>query len=416
MYARKPEASPREPVSLFVPVALTKPALAAALGIDGGAIFQILAVEDLGLSPAAIGTAFGLGLLSLPMQLWAGRMPLRLARRNLQIFLVLAAIQGALLAWLLAVGATGGLAATALVVTVTAEVAISVLFATAWQPLLSTRLRGRDRQRINAGWTALGRGLVAGLLVVFSAADVAGRSLLLVALSLVAIGVAANLGRIAVTDVNAPAPPTSHSTLRPQRLTTPAMRWILGSFIVINLGALPLWLVYLSQVMWPAANLGVVGAIQTAAVVGALLAWRTTEGDVGRRAMVGVLLVLGGSLALLVVGKAAESNGEHATVLVVTVAMTFGMMYASLALLEMAHRLVGAQDGVVRIFTLIDVVDSSSLQLGLFVGGLLVTWSVQVTTWAPYVAFVVAMSMLAAAAMGRTVRLTKDASVGDRSI
>ena len=134
MYAHKSEASPPEPVSLFVPVALTKPALAAALGIDGGAIFQIFAVEDLGLSPAAIGTAFGLGLMSLPMQLWAGRMPLRLARRNLQIFLVLAAIQGALLAWLLAVGATGGLAATALVVTVTAEVAISVLFATRGNP------------------------------------------------------------------------------------------------------------------------------------------------------------------------------------------------------------------------------------------------------------------------------------------
>jgi len=187
VYAHRSEASPPEPVSRFVPMALTKPALAAALGIDGGAIFQILAVEDLGLSPAAIGTAFGLGLMSLPLQLWAGRMPLRLARRNLQIFLVLAAIQSALLAWLLAVGATGGLAAMALVVTVTAEVAISVLFATAWQPLLSTRVRSRDRQRINAGWTALGRGLLAGLLVVFSAADVAGRSLLLVALSLVAI-------------------------------------------------------------------------------------------------------------------------------------------------------------------------------------------------------------------------------------
>ncbi len=415
MYAHRSEASPPEPVSRFVPMALTKPALAAALGIDGGAIFQILAVEDLGLSPAAIGTAFGLGLMSLPLQLWAGRMPLRLARRNLQIFLVLAAIQSALLAWLLAVGATGGLAAMALVVTVTAEVAISVLFATAWQPLLSTRVRSRDRQRINAGWTALGRGLLAGLLVVFSAADVAGRSLLLVALSLVAIGVAANLKRITVTDVNTPAALTSHSNARSQRLTS-AMRWILGSFIVINLGALPLWLVYLSQVMWPAADLGAVGAIQTIAVAAALLAWRTTKGDLGRRAMVGVLLVLGGSMALLGVGKAAESSGEHATVLVVTVAMTFGMMYTSLALLEMAHRLVGEQDGVVRIFTLIDVVDSSSLQMGLFVGGLLVTWSVRVTTWAPYVAFVVAMSILATAAVGRTVRLTRDTSVGDGDI
>ena len=56
-------------------------------------IFQILAVENLGLSPAAIGTAFGLGLISLPFQLLAGRIPLRLAKRNVQIFLVLAAIR-----------------------------------------------------------------------------------------------------------------------------------------------------------------------------------------------------------------------------------------------------------------------------------------------------------------------------------
>lgn len=165
--------------------------------------------------------------------------------------------------------------------------------------------------------------------------------------------------------------------------------------------------------MWPAANLGAVGAIQTAAVVAAQLAWRTTEGDLGRRAMVGVLLVFAGGVALLGVGKAADSSGEHATVLVVTVAMTFGMMYASLALLEMAHRLVRKQDGVVRIFTLIDVVDSSSLQVGLFVGGLLVSPSVRATTCTPYVAFVMAMSFLALAAVGRAVRLTRATFVSD---
>ncbi len=207
-------------------------------------------------------------------------------------------------------------------------------------------------------------------------------------------------------------PPTSLSSALPQSLT-PAMRWILGGFIAINLGALPLWLVYLSQVMWPAADLGAVGAIQTAAVVAALLAWRTTEGDLGRRAMVGTLLVFAGSVALLGIGKAADSSGDHATVLVVTVAMTFGMMYTSLALLEMAHRLVRERDGVVRIFTLIDVVDSSSLQVGLFVGGLLVSGSVRATMWTPYVAFVTAMSCLAMATVGRAMRLTREAFVSD---
>lgn len=406
----KPNTSGRrqpEPMRRFVPVALTKPALAAALGIDGGAIFQILAVENLGLPPAAIGTAFGLGLLSLPLQLWAGRIPLRLARRNVQIFLVVAAIQSAFLAWLLAAGATDGLAETALVVTVTAEVAISVLFTTAWQPLLSSRARSRDRQRINAGWNALGRGMLAGLLIAFSASDVVGRSLLLLALSLVAISVAAYVGRISLSDIDTPALPTSLHNTRSQRLT-PAMRWILGSLVAINIGALPLWLVYLSQVMWPEADLGVVAAIQTAAVVAALLAWRTTEGDLGRRATAGVLLILGGSMGLVAVGKIAESRSEQVTVLAVTVAMTFGMTYASLGLLEMAHRLIDERDNVVRIFTLIDVVDSSSLQLGLLIGGLLVTSSVRTATWAPYVAFVVITSIVAVAVVARTVRLTKD--------
>ncbi len=411
MTTQESAASHPEPVRRFVPVAVTKPALAAALGIDGGAIFQILAVENLGLSPAAIGTAFGLGLLSIPLQLWAARIPLRLARRNLQIFLVLAAIQSALLALLLAVGATDGLAATALVVTVTAEIAISVLFTTAWQPLLSTRSTSRDRQRINSGWTAFGRGLLAGLLIVFAAADVTGRALLLLMLSFVAIGVAINLRRITITDVNNFVAPPFALIRRPKPTPLPpALRGILGSFIAINLGALPLWLVYLSQVMWPAVNLGGVGALQTAAVVAALLAWRTTEGDLGRRAVIGVLLILGGSLALLGVGQVAESSGEHITVLAVTIVMTFGMMFASLALLEMAHRLVREQGDVVPMFTLIDVVDSSSLQLGLFVGGLLVTWSVQTTAWSPYVVFVVATSILAVAAVIRTVRLASPRS------
>lgn len=406
-----------EPVSRFVPVALSKPALAAVLGIDGGAIFQILAVENLGLSATAIGTAFGLGLMSIPFQLWAGRIPLRLARRNLQIFLVLAAIQSALLAWLLVVGATGGLAATALVVTVTAEIGISVLFATAWQPLLSTRARSQDRQRINAGWAALGKGLLAGLLIVFSAAEVTGRSLLLVVLSLIAIGVALNLGRIDITGLAPVVPPSSQPKAHTQRLP-PAMWWILASFTTINLGALPLWLVYLSQVMWPAANLGVIAAIQTIAAVVALLVWRTTEGTLGRRAVIGALLVLTSSTALFTIGVTAESSGEHAIVLIVTVLMTFGMMQTSLALLEMAHRLVTAQRSIVRAFTLVDVVDSSSVQLGLFMGGLLVTWSGQTSTSTstPYTFFIVGVSALAAMVVAYTAKLTRNLSATDSGI
>jgi hypothetical protein len=60
----------------FIAVALTMPALKSAVGIDGGAIFQILAAEDLGLDPRAIGIAFAMGVVSVPIQLLAARLPL----------------------------------------------------------------------------------------------------------------------------------------------------------------------------------------------------------------------------------------------------------------------------------------------------------------------------------------------------
>lgn len=403
MTADPRESSRPEPLRRLVPVTLLKPVLGAALGIDGGPLFQILAVENLGLSPVAIGTAFGLGLLSLPVQLWAARLPLHRVRRNLQLFLFIAAVQALLLAGLLAIGATGGLAATALVVTVTAEIAISVLFTTAWQPLLSARARSQDRQRLNAFWPAVGRGLLAGVLVVFSAANVAGRAAVLVVLAAVAIGTAFQLRH--VTAPRAPEPlATDRATATAKTPIPLGIKRILASFALLNFGALPMWLVYLSEVIWPSADLGLVGAVQTIAVVAALLAWRTTEGPLGRRAMIGTVAVLAGSLALLTVDGAVESTFEQGTVLAVTVAMAGGATYASVALLESAHRIVHDQTSV-RNFTLLDVVDSSSLQLGLFIGGLLVAASATGESPTPYVVFVVTTTFAATAVISRTTWL-----------
>src|SRR5215213_2800753 len=89
----------------FLPIILLMPTLKSAIGIDGGAVFQLLAIEDLRLSPTQIGVAFGLGVLSLPVQVWAARIPLSRARRNLRIFLILSAAQAWLLAALVAAGA-----------------------------------------------------------------------------------------------------------------------------------------------------------------------------------------------------------------------------------------------------------------------------------------------------------------------
>lgn len=103
-------------------IRMLTPLLWAVLGIGGGPIFQIIAVENLGLSAAALGITFGCCVVSLPFQVLAARMPLQWARRNVQWFLAMAALQTWILATLVAIGATGALAIMALVVTVTAEI------------------------------------------------------------------------------------------------------------------------------------------------------------------------------------------------------------------------------------------------------------------------------------------------------
>lgn len=387
----------REPLRRFLPVTLLTPVLGAALGIDGGALFQILAVENLQLSPAAIGTAFGLGLLSLPVQLWAARLPLHRARRNVQLFLWIAAAQGLILAGLLATGATGVWASTALVVTVTAEIAVSVLFATAWQPLLSARARSDERQRLNTFWPAVARGVLAGTLVAFSASNTAGRTLILVVLAAAAAASAVLLRR--VDEAAATAPAVGDATAPATSIPT-AMKWILASFALLNVGALPLWLVYLDDVAWPTANLGLIAAIQTLASVAALLAWRTTDGPLHRRANVGVLLVLLGSLTLLAISGTVDTGAEQAAVFALTATMAGGATYTRVALLETAHRTVDT-DSSVRSFTYLDVVASSALQLGLFAGGWLATASSVTDSPNPFVMFVVATTIAATATVIR---------------
>ena len=388
----------REPLRRFLPVTLLTPALGAALGIDGGALFQILAVENLQLSPAAIGTAFGLGLLSLPVQLWAARLPLHRARRHVQLFLWIMAAQGLILAGLLVTGTTGVWASTALVVTVTAEIALSVLFATAWQPLLSARARSADRQRLNTFWPAVARGVLAGTLVAFSASNTAGRALILVVLAAAAATSAVLLWRVDEAPAAAPAAAVEEPT-SPASIPIP-MKWILASFALLNIGALPLWLVYLDDVAWPTANLGLVAAIQTLASVAALLAWRTTEGPLHRRANVGVLLVLLGSLTLLAINGTVDTGAERAAVFALTATMAGGATYTRVALLETAHRTVDT-DSSVRSFTYLDVVASSALQLGLFAGGMLVTASSVTDGPSPFVVFVVATTIAATATVIR---------------
>ena len=384
-------------VSRFIPVTLFMPLFCAVLGIDGGPIFQIFAIEDLELSPTAIGVAFGLGIVSVPIQLYAARIPLHRARRNTQLFLIIAAVQAWILALLIAFEVTGPLASTALVVTVTAEIALSVLFATAWQPLLSWSVDTTQRQRLNATWPAAARGLLAGLLLLFAALDGPGRALFITAAGLLAAACALGLQRV-------PDPPrqldertpTSHtSEIRSRVPLSRETRTILIAFAAVNIGALPLWLVYLDTVLWPTANLGVVAGIQVAAAMVALLAWRPTDGDITKRALAASVILLAAVIAIPVVGDTVNSPAKQATILAITAAIGAAGTTIRVAMLETAHRTVKPADSV-RAFTILDVVASTSLQAGLLAAGFLIAASTT-TTWPidPYLIFVTASSTAA---------------------
>jgi hypothetical protein len=252
----------------------------------------------------------------------------------------------------------------------------------------------------------MGRGLLAGVLVVFAAVNVAGRVAVLIALAAAAVAIAYQLRRVSSDRTAVPLPAVGASSAKVPM--APAMKWILASFTLINLASIPMWLVYLAEVSWPDANLALVGAVQTAAVVAALLAWRSTDGPVGRRVIAGTLVLLAGSCALLTVGGTVAGTREQVTVFAVSAAIAAGSTYASIALLEAAHRLVTDENSV-RSFTLLDVVDSSSLQFGLFAGGLLVAVSSAGEPLSPYVLFIIATTLVATAVIGVTVRFhTRD--------
>jgi hypothetical protein len=387
------DRSRRSSIGRYIPATILAPLVGASLGIDGGPIFQILAVENLGLSAAAIGLAFGLGVVSLPIQLYASRIPIERARSNVQIFLVLAALQAWVLAVLVGIGATGGLATVALGITVTAEISLSVLYATAWQPLLASGLDTYGRQRLNSTWPAVARGGLAAAVVLFAALDSTGRSAFLTVVGALAIAVAIGLNAI---DAPRPAPPAAATTTTSSTSATalaPATRIALVVFAAVNLGAVPLWLVYLDKVLWPTANLGAIAAVQTVASMAALLAWRPTAADVTRRALVASITTVAAAAGIALVDDPIGSGVEQTVVVAATALVAVGTTTVRIAMLEAAHRVVRPAN-TVRAFTLIDVVASTSLQVGLLVSGLLITASTGAGSGLtdPYRAFVVVTS------------------------
>ena len=355
----------------FLPVMFAVPMLGVSLGVDGGPIFQILAIENLGISAAALGTAFGLGILSLPLQIWAARLPVWVARRNLQRFLVAVAVQALVVAGLVGAGATGTAASLALGITVLAEISASVLFATSWQPLLAASLGTVDRQRLASTGSAVSRLAVAGAVVLFAALGEVGRAIFLVVVAAAGLGAAWSIRSIPEPR-RADADDDESGDVVPEARLSPVTRRILTVLGVANFVALPLWLVYLAEVLWPDANLGLVGGVQMFAGVVALLAWRSTDGDVLGRALVAIAASAAVAIVVAVVPAASEAGWVGPTLVGATAVFGASTAVTRMALLELAHRHVRIENSV-RAFTLLDVVASTSLQAGLFVSGLLIT-------------------------------------------
>lgn len=370
-------------------VAVLLPTVTSGLGIDGGAIFQIVAARNLGLSARAMGIAFGLGIVSVPVQLMAARLPLGRARSNLQLFLVVAAVQCAVLGVLVATLDPGDrLAVIALAVTVLAEITLSVLYATSWQPLLSVSLASEARQRVNSRGIAAGGATKAAAALVVGVVVGRARVAFYAVFAAVAIGLALSL-RPVPNPVVPPRPADGESGSEPggesgaasggepvayHARIPAAMRPVYLAVGLVAAGAWPLFIVYVDKVLWPTINLGVVAAVQLSGSLLAASLWRATSADVAVRARWGAAASLAAVLALASVRAPVDGQVEQLVFFVATAGAAAATSTMFFTLLESAHRAIDAHSAV-RAMTVYDVVASTSMQAGLLAGGFLIAAS-----------------------------------------
>ena len=341
---------------LFV-VAIAVPTLGSSLGIDGGAIFQILAVEDLGLGPTAIGVGLALSTISIPFQIRAARTALGRAVPNLQLFFLSFAVLCWLLAGLVVFAAPGGTVAhTALAIAVVAEISLSVRYATAWQPLLGYTLTTRDRQRVNSWGRASGSVTMIAVVVLFGAVATDPRVAVLIGVGLVAL---------------------------------------------LTFGGWPLMVTYAAEVMWPDVNLGFVAAAQVGGGVLAAVLWRPTTSRLRRRSRAAGGLLLAGALTFTVVPTPVDTLGAGVVVLALVAVAAASLATIGLGLLELTHLHTTAGTAVRRL-TIFDVVASTSAQVGFLASGLLISLSADVTwTIDPYRLYLLAGAALLSVALAR---------------
>lgn len=377
--------------------ALLAPTATKALGVDGGAIFQIAATENLGLSPRAVGIGMGLGVLSVPIQIWAARLPLSRAKRNLQLYFLLVAAQCAVMAVLVAAVDNGSrLAVLALAVTVLAEINVSVLFATTWQPLLAFTLTPQERQGIQSRGSAASGLVNAASALLFGAV---GRAVRVV---FYAVAAAVTAGLAAVVDpVPAPAGPAAATAddadddNAAAAHDTPAAK--APPFAAIGIAAAgltwPLFIVFVDQVLWPDINLGLVAAVQVSGGLLASALWRTTTADVGMRARLAGAGSLAAAIGIALIPGRIDNPTEEAVFFACAAGAAAATTIVFLSLIELAHRAIDEHTAV-RAMTIYDVVASTSMQAGLLAAGFLISAGSM-----PYRVYLVVMAVAANASI-----------------
>ncbi len=380
----------------YVALAVGIPILTASLI---GPVFQIVAVENLGMSPNQIGLAIGLGALSIPVQLRAARSPLRKAQSRLRLFVLVMAVLCAVMAWLVQVPMSASVViAAAIVASVTAELAISVLWATSWQPLLSERVSPSFRQRLNAQARAVGGLILIGIVVIIGRLGVNGRTAVLLTIGL--LGCLLVMAVVGLGGVDRTSMPGGASDI--ELASQYSLRQTLFDaefaplYLAIALSALPAWpffIAYSAEAFWPTANLGWVAAAVTAGPLAVAALWQPTETFLLRRAKIGALVGLISAGVIIAISRPVSGTAAAiATLAAITAAMAAGTVIR-MSLLEMAHQRSQA-DTSVAVLTILDVVVSTAGQMGFFAAGFLISASVGSTSAAdPYQASLLVLSL-----------------------
>ncbi len=352
------------------------PLLGASLGVNGSAVFQIIAIEEFGLTSRQVGWAIGLGAISIPFQIWAGRIPLRAAHRNLRLFVFLMSAMSLLMAWLIVgPGSTTFVVACVIAIAVLAELAVSVLFATSFQPLLTTTVGPQFRQRLNAQGRAAGGVLAIGLVVLVGWTSTSGRIGILIGLAAMGALLTPAISRLrrpalSSTSVVASSAPGDVDS---------SLKWIFAAIGISVLPAWPFFVTYASDSFWPSANLGLVGAALVVGGLGAAALWQPTVDGLLRRARWGAVAVLGCGLALIPFRSPITEMRTGAIALAILVAATAAGTVVRMSLLEMAHA-QSDESTSVAVLTRLDVIASTSMQIGFLAGGYLIDLSVG-STW-----------------------------------